>query len=89
MNKVKIKKDDLRSLYIEYDDDGVIQSPIELNGKKLSIGSGGGGTIVADEVKGLTNAPTEDNTSGNYILVVLTEEPSTYYNGYIYIILGE
>ena len=43
---------------------------------------------VADEVKALTVAPSADNASGNYKLVVLSAEPANYYNGYIYIILG-
>ena len=34
----------------------------------------------------LTTAPTSDNTSGKYDIVILTEEPATKYNGYIYII---
>ena len=34
----------------------------------------------------LTTAPTEANTSGKIIFVVLSEEPATKYDGYLYII---
>lgn len=44
--------------------------------------------VIANEVRAVTTAPTEDNDSGNYKLVVLSSEPATYYDGYIYIILG-
>ena len=45
---------------------------------------------VEDLKKGvsyITVAPTEANTNGHLIFVVLEEEPSTYYDGYYYIIL--
>lgn len=34
----------------------------------------------------ITTAPTEANTSGRLIFVVLTSEPATKYDGYIYFI---
>ena len=42
-----------------------------------------------DEIKYRDTAPTEDNNSGNLKVVVLSYEPSTYYNGYIYYITEE
>lgn len=44
--------------------------------------------FVGNEVAYLTTAPSSANTSGNIIFVVLSSEPSTYYNGYYYIITG-
>ena len=44
---------------------------------------------VADLEKGasyLTTAPTADNENGHLIFVVLEEEPSTYYDGYLYFV---
>jgi hypothetical protein len=38
------------------------------------------------EVEYLTTAPSSANTSGKLKFVVLSSEPSTYYNGYIYYI---
>ena len=39
-----------------------------------------------NEIQYLTTAPSADNTSGNLKIVVLSAEPATYYNGYIYYI---
>lgn len=39
-----------------------------------------------DKVGVLTTAPTTDNESGRMDIVLLSEEPSAKYNGYIYII---
>lgn len=111
MNKIKIKRDDLKSLYIQYDNNNVIQNPVDVNGKNLKfytpveIVSAGYNTdnelafydgdeneifsveVLANEVRVLTTAPSEDNDSGNFIFVVLDEEPLTKYNGYIYLIV--
>ncbi len=43
---------------------------------------------IASGVPYLTTAPTSANTSGKLKFVVLSSEPSTYYDGYYYIITG-
>ena len=60
---------------------------------KLTAGNGisisAGNVISADtptEISYLTTAPSADNTSGNLKIVVLSSEPATKYNGYIYFI---
>ena len=49
--------------------------------------------VVANKLEGnlgyLTTAPTADNTSGGLQIVVLSEEPATKYNGYLYIITAQ
>lgn len=44
---------------------------------------------VASQISYITTAPTADNTSGNLIVVVLSSDPVTKYNGYLYIITEE
>lgn len=44
-------------------------------------------TQIQNEMEYLTEAPTEANTSGKMKFVVLTAEPTTYYDGYYYIIV--
>lgn len=46
------------------------------------------GAVAADELKYLTTAPTSANTSGNLKFVVLSAEPVTKYDGYVYLITG-
>lgn len=41
---------------------------------------------IPNGVPYLTTAPTSANETGYLIFVVLNAEPSTYYNGYYYII---
>lgn len=36
----------------------------------------------------ITTAPSANNTSGRLIIVVLSSEPATKYDGYLYIITG-
>ena len=43
---------------------------------------------IADSVSYLTTAPSAANTSGRLIFVVLDSDPSTKYDGYLYIITG-
>ena len=45
-------------------------------------------STVASNVEVLTIPPTRDNTSGRLAFVVLSSEPSTKYNGYVYLITG-
>ena len=45
-------------------------------------------TSIGDSINYLTSAPTSANTSGRLIFVVLSSEPSTKYDGYLYIITG-
>lgn len=67
--------------------DGVnsTQTPnIEYSWQQLNLGGSSGGGL-AEGVQFLTEAPTADNPDG-LKFVVLTSEPATKYNGYIYII---
>ena len=65
-----------------------------LNGKQPTLTAGNGITITSNtisantpsEISYLTTAPTADDTSGNLKIVVLSSEPATKYNGYIYFI---
>ena len=41
---------------------------------------------IANGLPYITTAPTEDNSNGKLIVVVLSSEPATKYNGYLYII---
>ncbi len=43
---------------------------------------------IGDSMGYLTTAPTANNTSGRLIIVVLSAEPATKYDGYLYIITG-
>ena len=52
----------------------------------LGMKRGGAGS---GSVPYITTAPTEPNTDGGLIFVVLSEEPATYYDGYYYIITEE
>jgi len=54
-------------------------------GKLISIGSNGHGQVT-NNLPILTTAPTSANTEGGVIIVVLDQEPATYYNGYLYLI---
>ena len=49
---------------------------------------GNDGYTVGDSVKYLTTAPVANNTSGRLQIVVLSSEPATRYDGYLYIITG-
>lgn len=51
-------------------------------------GSGGTGWALTEKLGYLTTAPSQDNTSGVLQIVVLSSEPATKYNGYLYIITG-
>ena len=65
-----------------------------LSGKQDTLTTGTGITITSNtisadtpsEISYLTTAPSADNTSGNLKIVVLSSEPATKYNGYIYFI---
>ena len=41
---------------------------------------------IPDDINAFGTAPSADNTTGAYKVVVLSSEPATYYNGYIYYI---
>ena len=71
------------------------QLPIELpsvttsdEGKVLQVNSSGAwvAQTLPSGVEYLTTAPSAANTNGNLIPVVLTSEPATKYDGYIYFI---
>jgi len=45
-------------------------------------------SLIAEGIPYITTAPSSDNTSGKLIFVVLSSEPATKYDGYLYIITG-
>lgn len=55
------------------------------NGQLLGV-NGSGNIAFKNDLPYLTTAPSAANTSGGLILVVLSAEPATYYDGYYYII---
>ena len=66
---------------------------IDTSNSQARIKIGDGLNVENDtlNIKGmpyLTTAPTSNNTSNTLISVVLSSEPSTYYNGYLYYITG-
>lgn len=56
-------------------------------GKLLGFDSSGYG-VATNNLPILTTAPTEANTEGGIKIVVLSQEPATKYNGYLYLITG-
>jgi hypothetical protein len=46
------------------------------------------GNATLDGVNYITEAPTADNTNGKLIFVVLSSDPATKYDGYVYLILA-
>lgn len=75
------------------DEDNVVYSEMETEipesvtytaGSGISIASD---TISVSGVPYLTTAPAADNTDGTLKFVVLTAEPATRYNGYVYLIV--
>lgn len=55
--------------------------PSKINSTLINNVVGGGADLGA-----LTTAPSSANTDGGYKLVVLSSDPATKYEGYIYII---
>ena len=51
-----------------------------------ALGSGNASYRIGDTLSYLTTAPVADNTSGRLQIVVLSSEPATKYDGYLYII---
>lgn len=56
------------------------------NGEILGVDSSGH-LAYTNGLPYITTAPSSANTNGNLIIVVLTSEPATYYNGYLYYIV--
>ena len=56
------------------------------NGKILGVANGALSALQG--VPYITTAPSAANTSGTLIIVVLSSEPATKYDGYLYLITG-
>lgn len=69
---------------------GVDGTPTRLakgsNGNLLGV-NGSGNLAYTDNLPILTTAPVSDNTDGGIKIVVLTSEPATKYDGFLYLIV--
>jgi len=82
---LEIDKSTKEVLYINYNINKVYADNITLHG---DTGNGYGELALTGNLPYLTTAPTENNTSGYLKIVVLSSEPSTKYDGYLYLVLG-
>ena len=68
--------------------EGLVNSSLTLNSTEQSLARNfiGAGTTKAEKINYLTTAPNASNTDG-LIFVVLSEDPVTKYDGYLYFII--